>query len=283
MERDLPVWPEQRTDLKLQIAEHAAIQSGVITPLLKEELWTKIQHARLERGLEELKVEVTPPIKTPLTNEEETKVATRREKNRQAAVRCRQKRKTKQKDLEHILEEEVEKNNSLRALYQSLQNQKYLLMAQLGLSPTSPPEEEPARLWTLSSKEEPACTWTPPLKEEPSCSWTPPPKEMTSVWTPVPTPPPKEDSYIWNPAPTPTLPPTEDLSWQTQIASPKCWTFTTPQKDHFWMQKTQEDDLPSPPPPEDELPSPPPPECFSYWLEDELQVVPGEGCSNLHL
>ncbi|XP_033735914.1 uncharacterized protein LOC117324252 isoform X2 [Pecten maximus] len=263
MDGDLPVWPEERTDLKLQIAETAARKSGVITPLLKEELWTKIQHSRLERGLDELKVEVKEHEQTPLTSEEKTKVAHRREKNREAAVRCRQKRKSKQRELEQILDKEIERKKCLTEKYQTLLDQKHWLMSELGLTPTSPPNQESARLWIPTQNQEHSCIWTPHLKEESAHSWTPPPQEEPAhTWTP---PPKDEPAYTWTP------PPNKSGMW----TPPTPWCITPPPKEKgtcIWTQQT----------PADEEACPPPPECFS-WLDDELQVVPGEGCSTIHL
>ncbi|XP_060077128.1 fibrous sheath CABYR-binding protein-like [Ylistrum balloti] len=324
MDGDLPMWPEERTDLKLQIAENKAIKTGVITPLLKEELWTKIQHSRLERGLDELKVEMKNPVKTPLTNEEKTKVANRKEKNREAAVRCRQKRKNKQKELEQELEKEKERHRFLSEKCQSLLDEKEWIMSELGL--TSTPKEEHASIWTPPPKEEPICNWTPPPKEDLTCIWTPPPKDdLTCIWTPPTkeepmcnrtpargeqpayngTPPPTDESvyswtfapkerceYSWTPAPkertvhnwTPTpmegpertvTPPPKELT-DLWAPIPVLWS-TTPnlnEKDAIWMQEIIRE----------EEASPPPPECFSYTeCPDDLQVVPGEGCSSILL
>ncbi|XP_069118038.1 uncharacterized protein [Argopecten irradians] len=211
MESDLPLWPEERTDLKLRIAETAARRSGVITPLLKEELWTKIQHSRLERGLEELKVEIKTPVTIPLTSEEQNKVKHRREKNREAAVRCRQKRKSKQMELEQLLETETERNRSLKEQYQTLLDEKQWLMSELGLISTSPATEDSARPWIPTPIQEPTQTWTPAPHGETdqgrSQILTPPPHGETDQGrTQILTPPPHGEtdqgrSQIWTPPP----------------------------------------------------------------------------------
>ena len=46
-------------DIKLINAEEQARREGSLTPLIKEELWCKIQVRRMSEGLEELKVDFT--------------------------------------------------------------------------------------------------------------------------------------------------------------------------------------------------------------------------------
>lgn len=54
----------QDEDKDVFSAEREALSSGRITPLLKVELWAKIQSRRLSEGKEELKVEFKPPEAT---------------------------------------------------------------------------------------------------------------------------------------------------------------------------------------------------------------------------
>lgn len=62
-------WMEEKVnfDPRLLHAHEVAIESGRLTPLIKEELWTKIQARRLSSGLSELHVEFNKPTKTDVS------------------------------------------------------------------------------------------------------------------------------------------------------------------------------------------------------------------------
>jgi len=51
-------------DDKLKDASFLAMESGRLTPLIKEELWTKIQARRLSEGKDELTVDFKKPLKS---------------------------------------------------------------------------------------------------------------------------------------------------------------------------------------------------------------------------
>lgn len=78
----------------LMEAALAALGTGDMTPLVKEELKLTIQSRRLASGKGELRVNFEPPTQSELTEEERVKVDRRREQNRMAAQRFRQKQKT---------------------------------------------------------------------------------------------------------------------------------------------------------------------------------------------
>lgn len=59
-------------DLTLVKATYAALESGRLTPLLKEELRCRIQSRRLSEGKDELMVEFTAPTKDEVQRESQT-------------------------------------------------------------------------------------------------------------------------------------------------------------------------------------------------------------------
>ncbi|XP_046375543.1 cyclic AMP-dependent transcription factor ATF-3-like [Haliotis rubra] len=90
------------------------LKTGRLTPLIKEELKCTIQTRRLSEGKDELQVEFNSPEKTSLRPEEVERQHRRREQNRRAAMKFRQKKK----DRTEILLRETQKlqnaNTTLR-------------------------------------------------------------------------------------------------------------------------------------------------------------------------
>ncbi|KAJ8308877.1 hypothetical protein KUTeg_013751 [Tegillarca granosa] len=124
-------WMEQKVDFdpKLLHAHEVAIESGRLTPLIKEELWTKIQARRLSSGLSELHVEFNKPVKNDLTEEEQKRVDMRRLKNREAAKRCRVKRKIKKEETLNELDQLILINRQLKEKVELLEKEiEYVLM-----------------------------------------------------------------------------------------------------------------------------------------------------------
>ncbi|CAL1529433.1 unnamed protein product [Lymnaea stagnalis] len=81
-------------DEKIIKATLKSVQSGSLTPLIKEELRCTIQSRRLAEGKGELKVEFkSPPRKKDMTEDERKRAVKRRLQNREAAQRFRQKQK----------------------------------------------------------------------------------------------------------------------------------------------------------------------------------------------
>lgn len=70
-----------------------ALKTGNLSPLVKEELKYTIQSRRLATGKQELKVDFPVQLKYNLTEEEKDKIKRRREQNRLAAQRFRDRRK----------------------------------------------------------------------------------------------------------------------------------------------------------------------------------------------
>ncbi|XP_048737379.1 uncharacterized protein LOC125652332 isoform X2 [Ostrea edulis] len=136
-------------------AGEEARASGRLTPLIKIELWSKIQARRLSEGKEELNVEFTAPNHTPLTAEEEVKSKKRRDSNKEAAHRCRQRRKARENENQKELEKLMIKNKDLKEkaaeLEEELQFYKGFLSiessTQVDLNPASPEQQVPG-LWT---------------------------------------------------------------------------------------------------------------------------------------
>ncbi|XP_062596950.1 cyclic AMP-dependent transcription factor ATF-3-like isoform X2 [Saccostrea cucullata] len=137
----------QGIDEEVMKAGEEAQASGQLTPLIKVELWSKIQSRRLSEGKEELNVQFSPPTAIPLTEEEEEKSRRRKECNREAAYRCRQKRKELQKDKEKELELLVAKNEDLKRqiehLEQEIEMYKGLLSVEPIGNPASPEQQVP--------------------------------------------------------------------------------------------------------------------------------------------
>ncbi|XP_061174296.1 cyclic AMP-dependent transcription factor ATF-3-like [Saccostrea echinata] len=137
----------QGIDEEVMKAGEEAKASGQLTPLIKVELWSKIQSRRLSEGKEELNVQFSPPTATPLTEEEEEKSRRRKECNREAAHRCRQRRKERQKDKDKELELLKARNEDLKRQTEHLEQQievyKGLLSVETLGNPASPEQEVP--------------------------------------------------------------------------------------------------------------------------------------------
>ncbi|XP_076100503.1 cyclic AMP-dependent transcription factor ATF-3-like [Mytilus galloprovincialis] len=91
---DAELKPSQQTDGFAE-ATLTALETGELTPLVKEELKYTIQSRRLANGQSELGVEFTEPEQGQLTEEEKEKIVKRREQNKLAARRFRQRRRAK--------------------------------------------------------------------------------------------------------------------------------------------------------------------------------------------
>ncbi|ESO90091.1 hypothetical protein LOTGIDRAFT_164395 [Lottia gigantea] len=89
-------------DPSLRRATYASLETGQLTPLLKEELKCRIQSRRLSEGKEELLVDFTSPSKFQPRPDEIEKLNKRREQNRRAARKFRQK---KRKDGDNLMKE----------------------------------------------------------------------------------------------------------------------------------------------------------------------------------
>lgn len=90
-----------------------ALETGNLSQLAKEELKYTIQTRRLATGKEELKVDFPEPMKYKLTKEEELRIIKRREQNKLAAQRFRQRKKQSKQTLsQHI--EVLESDNIIK-------------------------------------------------------------------------------------------------------------------------------------------------------------------------
>ncbi|XP_033735912.1 cyclic AMP-dependent transcription factor ATF-3-like [Pecten maximus] len=103
-----------------------SVQEGDPLPLIKEELKYFIQSRRLADGKEELNVYFHPPQKPQLEEEDKTKLKKRREQNRNAAQRFRNKRKTKKESKEQELDFLNSRNNELRSQVEDLEREVHI-------------------------------------------------------------------------------------------------------------------------------------------------------------
>ncbi|XP_046847508.1 cyclic AMP-dependent transcription factor ATF-3-like [Xenia sp. Carnegie-2017] len=105
--------------------------SFVVQPkddVVKKELRDAIRHKRLAKGLDELpEIEAKKPKTDELTPEEEEKRRLRRERNKLAAFRCRQRRKQHIVDLELVTEQISNSNDDLEHEIENLKVQKQQL------------------------------------------------------------------------------------------------------------------------------------------------------------
>ncbi|XP_062585791.1 basic leucine zipper transcriptional factor ATF-like 3 [Saccostrea cucullata] len=108
----------------LMDAALVALDTGEMTPLVKEELKLTIQSRRLAAGMGELTVNFEPPTQSELTEEEKEKVDRRREQNRLAAQRFRQKQKTTGERVQKKVRGLESDNTRLRAELRILQTER---------------------------------------------------------------------------------------------------------------------------------------------------------------
>ncbi|KAK3583776.1 hypothetical protein CHS0354_022814 [Potamilus streckersoni] len=81
-------------DHSLSLAMVKAIERNDMEPMIKHELKNRINFKRMAEGKEELMVDFSEKPKAELTTEEKMKVERRREQNRMAARRFREKHNT---------------------------------------------------------------------------------------------------------------------------------------------------------------------------------------------
>ncbi|XP_067681914.1 cyclic AMP-dependent transcription factor ATF-3-like [Haliotis asinina] len=115
-------------DVKLARATLQVLETGRLTPLIKEELKCKIQARRHSLGQEEYNVEFKKPKSYSLTPEEEERAQHRKERNRLAAQRFRRKRKEEYKNVEMEVERLEKANAKLQAEFDSLTVEKDQLL-----------------------------------------------------------------------------------------------------------------------------------------------------------
>ncbi|XP_076463788.1 uncharacterized protein LOC143295964 isoform X2 [Babylonia areolata] len=122
-------------DQRLQAAAQAALQGGTSAPLVKEELRQCILLKRLQAGQPELKTDFPQPPKYELTPAEKAKRERRKDQNRRAAQRCREKKKRQSCDVKKKYSITAQENQRLRAEVSKLQKwensmRSWLLMHQ---------------------------------------------------------------------------------------------------------------------------------------------------------
>ncbi|XP_052106783.1 basic leucine zipper transcriptional factor ATF-like 3 isoform X1 [Mytilus californianus] len=104
----------------LEVATLLALGTGNMAPLIKEELKCTIQSRRLAKGQHEMKVEFPDETKHELTEEERDKIVKRREQNRLAAQRFRDRKKNNStslcKKIQELEADNTQKSNEIRNL-----------------------------------------------------------------------------------------------------------------------------------------------------------------------
>ncbi|XP_052769214.1 uncharacterized protein LOC128209284 isoform X2 [Mya arenaria] len=119
-------------DFNVMEATLASIESQSLTPLVKEELKLRIQTKRLAAGKKELpKTVFKEPEKYELTAEEEEKREHRRKLNREAATKCRQKKKTAKESVNTQQAELELRNFSLKRKVEDLETEKRSIITKL--------------------------------------------------------------------------------------------------------------------------------------------------------
>ncbi|KAL8583549.1 hypothetical protein ACOMHN_054865 [Nucella lapillus] len=141
-------------------AEKQAIESGSITPLVKQELKLLIQSRRLSQGKEEMRVRFGQPCSHQLTQAEEERRLRRKDQNKRAAKRFRENKKFRESTLHEEISLLEGKNEGLRDKVTELRRLKDDLLthlfSHLVTCPSSPtPFMGPA---TITST--PQCTTT---------------------------------------------------------------------------------------------------------------------------
>ncbi|XP_046559834.1 fos-related antigen 1-like [Haliotis rubra] len=109
---------------RLARAAETSLKTKSISPVLREELRLSILNRRHANGQEQLAVEFKEPEKHELTPTEIEKKVRRREQNRRAARRCREKKKRNQEGTFEGLAKVIEENQSLEAEINLLKSQK---------------------------------------------------------------------------------------------------------------------------------------------------------------
>ncbi|XP_038073212.1 cyclic AMP-dependent transcription factor ATF-3-like [Patiria miniata] len=100
-----------------------------LSPLIKEELRTTIRNRRINSGKsDDLSYDDPPKPQYKLTKEEEEKRQLRRDRNRIAAAKCRQKRKYESEELSVESDQLQSRNDRLRTEIEKLQNEKRTLL-----------------------------------------------------------------------------------------------------------------------------------------------------------
>ncbi|XP_041353199.1 basic leucine zipper transcriptional factor ATF-like 3 [Gigantopelta aegis] len=122
--------PDSKVDQKLADAAREVLLTGRLTPLIKEELKCKIQSRRLSMGQDEMEVNFEAPKRYQLSDEEKAKKLQRKERNKVAARRHRQKTKEDARKLEKTVEKlENQQKSFLEELDKMTKERKHLLEA----------------------------------------------------------------------------------------------------------------------------------------------------------
>ncbi|XP_076100504.1 uncharacterized protein LOC143069647 [Mytilus galloprovincialis] len=118
-----------------------ALKTGNLAPLIKEDLKYTIQSRRYKQGQEELKVEIPKEKIYELTVEEKIKIDRRREQNRQAAHRFREKKKSTSSLLFKKIQEQeadnMKKTNEVKELRKEKEQLQKMLFEHLLVCPNA--------------------------------------------------------------------------------------------------------------------------------------------------
>ncbi|XP_033756960.1 uncharacterized protein LOC117339464 isoform X2 [Pecten maximus] len=108
-----------------------SFQTGSFLPILKQELRYKIQSRRMENGQPELHVKFEGETKHPLTRLELEKLESRKRHNRHSAKKCREKKKSEEKECVRELDYLRAKNKELWAQFHKHTHWKQILIKKL--------------------------------------------------------------------------------------------------------------------------------------------------------
>ncbi|OWF50325.1 cyclic AMP-dependent transcription factor ATF-3-like [Mizuhopecten yessoensis] len=134
MESMSPAILEELETEKLNQAFLCSVQEGDPLPLIKEELKYLIQSRRLADGKEELNVNFHPPQRPKLEPEDKIKRKKRREQNKNAAQRFRNKRKMKKENGKNELDFLSCRKSELCAQVEDLERQVQMYRRHIGNS-----------------------------------------------------------------------------------------------------------------------------------------------------
>ncbi|XP_060071228.1 uncharacterized protein LOC132551135 [Ylistrum balloti] len=108
--------PHVQEDKTLVAATLLALETGDLTPLIKEELKYTIQSRRVSAGKKELRVGFRQPQTYKLTPDEVIRVERRREQNRLAAQKFRRKQKNESERIQKLETANTKLREELRCL-----------------------------------------------------------------------------------------------------------------------------------------------------------------------
>ncbi|XP_067682425.1 uncharacterized protein [Haliotis asinina] len=122
---------EERETARLRQAEEEGLAKQTLTPVIKECLRLKILSDRHSHGLPEYQTLFVEPVKHELRDDERAKLERRKQQNKEAARRCRQKKKLQKTAIETAYHEELrlksDMDTEIRCIQQELESMQRFL------------------------------------------------------------------------------------------------------------------------------------------------------------